>query len=181
MDVQTSDGHGMILHYVTSYVFKWKESFHKDSLFFTDVNASHAAFCYLINLRVCEPEMWSLLSGIKLSYCYGTTAKFVVPTPDTISDNTLVQQYYRCCRDEHTLSLLHWLRNYHTSSKKSRSSTLPVFIGLQFLLLYSPLYFFQVLLLYHPHTSTDMILPTTSQSHLPSQVTYFQHAMQLMP
>ena len=181
MDVQTSDGHGMILRYVTSYVSKRKESFHKDSLFVTDVNASHAAFRYLINLRVCEPEMWSLLSGLKLSYCYGTTAKFVVPTPDTISDNTLVQQYYRHCCDEHTLSLLQWLRNYHTSSKKSRSSTLPVFIGLQFLSLYNPLYFFQLLLLYHPHTSTDVILPDTSQSHLPPQVTYFQRAMQLIP
>ena len=51
MDVQTSDGHGMILCYVTSYVSKWKESFHKDNLFVTDVNASHAAFRYLITLR----------------------------------------------------------------------------------------------------------------------------------
>ena len=124
--------------------------------------------------------MWSLLSGIKVSYCYGTTAKFVIPTPDSISENTLVQQYYRRCRDEHTLSLLQWLRNYHTSSKKSRSSTLPVFIGVQFLSLYNPLYFFQVLLLYHPHTSTDVILPHTSQSHLPPQVMYFQRPMQLI-
>ena len=33
MDVQTSDGHGMLLRYVTSYVSKWQDSFHSDSLY----------------------------------------------------------------------------------------------------------------------------------------------------
>ena len=33
MDVQTSDGDGMLLRYVTSYVCKWHDSFQSDSLY----------------------------------------------------------------------------------------------------------------------------------------------------
>ncbi len=43
MDVQTTDGHGMILRYVASYVSKWKESFNRETMFSKNINASIAA------------------------------------------------------------------------------------------------------------------------------------------
>ena len=33
MDVQTSDGHGMLLRYVISFVSKWQDSFDSESLY----------------------------------------------------------------------------------------------------------------------------------------------------
>ena len=168
MDVQTSDGRGMVLRYVTSYVAKWTESFHKDSLFVSDVNASHAAFRYLVNLKLCEPEMWTLLSDTKLSYCYGTTVQFVAPYPQSIEDHTVVQQYYRRPHSHIHLSLLEWLRVHNTTAKKSRSASLPVFIGIKFLSLFNPIFFFQMLLVYFPHTTHTAILPDHhSQIFLP--------------
>ena len=182
MDVQTSDGHAMILRYVISYVSKWNKTFHNDSLFVTDVNASHAAFRYLINLHICEPEMWSLLLNTKLLYCYGTTAKFVVPHPNSVVGHTVVQQNYRRPSIDHHLSLFLWCRNYHMSAKKSRLSHLPVLIGIQILSLFNTIYFFQLFLLHFLHTALDAILPDQSHSQVvPQQILYFQQAMHLTP
>ena len=125
--------------------------------------------------------MWSLLLNAKLSYCYGITAKFVLPHPNYVVDNTLVQQFYRCPSTDHHLSLLLWLRNYHMSIKKSRSH-LPVFIGIQILSLFNPIYFFQMLLLHFPYTALDAILPDQSHSCIvPEQVLYVKQAMHLIP
>ena len=55
MDVQTTDGRGMILRYVASYVSKWSETFHRDSMFAREVIPYSAAFRYLVNLTSCEP------------------------------------------------------------------------------------------------------------------------------
>ena len=58
MDVQTSDSHGMLLHYLTSYVSKWQDSFQSDSLYSAHVGPYQAAYKHLICMKPLEPEMW---------------------------------------------------------------------------------------------------------------------------
>ena len=66
MDVQTSDGHGMLLRYVTSYVSKWHDSFQSDSLYSVHVGPYQAAYKHLICMKPLEPEMWLSLSSTKM-------------------------------------------------------------------------------------------------------------------
>ena len=107
MDVQT-DGRGMILRYVASYVSKWSETFHRDSMFAHDVNPYSAAFRYLVNLRLCEPEVWSLLSSHKLAYAHGITVDFVVPIFDNAGENTLLNLYYNRAEMHHQMNFTEW-------------------------------------------------------------------------
>ena len=72
MDVQTSDGHGMSLQYVTSYVSKWHDSFQSDALYSVHVGPYQAAYRHLISLKPLEPEMWLALSSTK---CHGLQAE----------------------------------------------------------------------------------------------------------
>ena len=93
MDVQTSNGHAIILKYVASYVSKAHESFHNDALYSKDLNASTAAFRYAIALDMCEPEMWVLLSSKKISWTDATRKKFTVPTSDKAETNIILRKY----------------------------------------------------------------------------------------
>lgn len=179
MDVQTSDGHGMILRYVTSYVSKWSETFHNTSLFNNDINASHAAFRYLINLQVCEPEMWTLMLNSKIAYSFGTNVDFHPPHPDVAADNKVLVSYYSRPNSLHEMSLIQWLRHVNSGKKTSRGKSIPVFVGVTYLSFFNPLYFFQLLMLNHPHSCVDEILPTNR--NVPSQVLYFVKAQTLIP
>ena len=57
MDVQATDGKSMLLKYVSSYVTKWKESYHSENLEVATISPSTAAFKYLASMDICEPEM----------------------------------------------------------------------------------------------------------------------------
>ena len=63
MDVKTTNGCGMILKYVASYVSKAHESYHSDALYCRELRPSTAAFRYAQSLDMCEPGMWVLLSS----------------------------------------------------------------------------------------------------------------------
>ena len=51
MDVQISDGHGMLLRYVTSYVSKWQDSFETDSLYSLCIGPYQAACKHLMCMK----------------------------------------------------------------------------------------------------------------------------------
>ncbi len=68
MDVQTSDGHGMLLKYVSAYISKSHESYHKDIFYTPDICPSTAAIKYSLSLDICEPEVWVNLSCKKISW-----------------------------------------------------------------------------------------------------------------
>ena len=179
MDVQTTDGRGMILRYVASYASKWNETFHRDSMFARDVNPYSAAFHYLVNLTLCEPEMWSLLSSHKLAYAHGITVDFVVPTPDTAGENTLLNLYYNRAAIHHQMNFTQWLRQYHANTKKNCGEHLPVFVGIRFLSLFNEIFFFQYLLMNHPHDTLNDILP--DHGNIPRQLRHFKTASFLTP
>ncbi len=164
MDVQKSDGEGMILLNVTSYVSKWKETFHRDTLYLTDVNAAQEAFRFYVNLKICEPEIWTLLSNTKMSYCHGTTLSFLVPKPETASDNTLLCLYHDRSQRLQNLSFLQWLHMYHAPAKKSRGKQLPVFVGIRLCSLFNPIL---LMLMYFPHNNLQLILQQQNTANVP--------------
>ena len=105
MDVQTTDGKTMILKYVASYVTKWKESYHNDTMDVPTISPSTAAFKYLATMDVCKPEMWVLLSNNKISWTPSTRKSFIAPTPTKAQTNTLLSKYHTRPSVFSTLSL----------------------------------------------------------------------------
>ena len=67
MDYQTTDGHAMLLHYVTSYITKWQDASHIDSLYSYKLQGYEAAVKHLMSNRPAEPEMWFELSSKKIT------------------------------------------------------------------------------------------------------------------
>ena len=76
MDVQTSDGKGMLLRYATSYVSKWHDSFNSDAMFSIRTGPYQAAYRHLGGLRPRKPEMWMSLSAKKIAWSQSRTKQF---------------------------------------------------------------------------------------------------------
>ena len=66
MDIQTSDGKGMLLRYAANYVSKWHDAFNSDAMFSIPTGPYQAAYRHLQGLRPREPEMWMSLSAKKI-------------------------------------------------------------------------------------------------------------------
>ncbi len=111
MDAQTTNGKGMILKYVSSYVSKAKECFHNDAFYCKNISPSTAAIRYAMQLDICEPEMYLLLASKIVSWTNATRKKFFTPdSVDKARENTVLQKYYTRKPELHSLSLLQWLR-----------------------------------------------------------------------
>ena len=181
MDVQTTDGRGMILKYVASYVCKAQESYHSDALYCRDLAPSTAAFRYALSLDICEPEMWVLLSSKKISWSVGTRKKFTVPIEEGAAiNNTLLKYYNRPEKYDHQ-SLLQWLHSVDEtkSPPKDYSKKKNILVGIKHVSYMNPQYFFQHLLLHFPHRDLNDVLPV-SDDNLPSQIRHFHTAHMLM-
>lgn len=183
MDIQTSNGKSMLLKYVSSYVSKANESFHSDVFFCDSLAPSTMAFKYAMSLDICEPEMWALLTNIKLSWTNATRKKLNIPnTVDGVRTNSTVCKYYKREQQYKTLSLLEWLRN--VDEKKTipteYSKKKVVLVGMRYCSIFNNFYFFQFLVANFPHYNIEEILPI-DDSHLPQQVLYFNRAVSLMP
>ena len=182
MDVQTTNGGGMILKYVASYVSKAHESYHSDALYCRELLPSTAVLRYALSLDMCEPEMWVLLPSKKIPWSDGTRKKLTIPTYDnSATNNTLLKYYNRPVKyDQH--SLLQWLHcvDESKSHPKDYSQKKTVLVGVKHLSYMNPQYFFQHLLLHYPHRDANDIAPV-SDEHLPSQILHFHTAHMLMP
>ena len=83
MDVQASDGRGMLLRYVAGYVPKFSDSFAQTWL--NDQASDYAvARRVLTDYHPCEPEMWLQLGAqwFPQTFAGGTMKVFTVPVPD---------------------------------------------------------------------------------------------------
>ena len=76
MDIQTSDGKGMLLRYAASYVSKWHDAFNSDAMFSIRTGPYQAAYRHLRGLRPHEPEMWMSLSAKKIAWSQSRTKQF---------------------------------------------------------------------------------------------------------
>ena len=181
MDVQVANDNSLILQYVAGYVSKWKESFHADSIFTAQAPPALTAFRYIASLSICEPEMWMLLTSKKLSWCDSTRTQFRVPDASHAATHTVVLQYYARSHDCESMSLHQYLREYNvavTPPKRYKAGT-SVLVGVQYLSIYNPMYFFQLLLMTYPHRDIADITPSSDDS--PPQIKYFKLASIHLP
>ena len=93
MDVQSSDGHGLLLKYVSSYVAKSQDAYRSESLYSPHTTPYEAAYRHLKDMTPLEPEMWLVHSSKKIAWSPHCLKKFTVPMPTTTSNNKLLQKY----------------------------------------------------------------------------------------
>ena len=111
MDVQASDGRGMLLRYVAGYASKFSDSFAQEWL-------NDYASDYAISRRVLteyhplEPEMWMQLAGKLHAQCIttGTMKRFVVPKPWVSQTPARITQYIDSTWRVPEMNLLEFLR-----------------------------------------------------------------------
>jgi len=121
MDVQTSDGRGMLLRYVASYVPKFSDAFATQWL-------NDQASDYAISRRVLteyhpmEPEMWMQLGGKYHAQCItdGSIKRFVVPVPWRDELPSIVQHYVASPWRRADMTLLEFMRKSNREGKIHR-------------------------------------------------------------
>ena len=178
MDVQTSDGHGMLLRYVTSYVSKWQDSFETGSLYSIHVGPYQAAYKHLICMKPLEPEMWLSLSSTKMSWTPSRRKKLRFPTIDSLSVNPSYLKYLRRPTKYSKLSFLQWLRLVDESKGREYKdgSTL---VGVKMVSPLKDFFFFQHLVLNYCHTAVEELYHRDHEQ-LPLPIKYFAAAFTLM-
>ena len=118
MDVQCSDGHGMVLKYLSSYFTNAHDAYNSEALYSKHTTPYQAAFCYLKEMSPLEPEMWLSLSSKKIAWTPHRSKRFSVPLPKYVEDNKILQAYWSRPKSSEYLSLLQWLRQVDTSKTR---------------------------------------------------------------
>ena len=154
MDVQTSDGHGMLLRYVTSYVSKWQDSFESDSLYSVHVGPYQAAYKHLICMKPLEPEMWLSLSSTKMLWSPSRRKKLSFHSVESISNNRGYMKYLRRSSTHSHLSFLQWLRLFDEKKATEHKSGSTV-VGVRMVSIFKHFFFFQYLVFNYPHSMTQ--------------------------
>jgi hypothetical protein len=178
MDVQTSDGHGMLLRYVTSYVSKWQDSFHSESLYSIHVGPYQAAYKYLMCMKPLEAEMWLSLSSTKMSWTPSRRKKLAFHSVESLSSNRTYMKYLRRSTSHSDLSFLQWLRLFDAEkgTKHKHGSTL---VGVKMVSMFKDFFFFQHLALNYPHSAVQQLFHAEHES-IPEAIKFFSAAYTLM-
>ena len=94
----------------------------------------------------------------------------------------LLSKYRERKGDHSSLSFAEWLRSVDETKTPPADYKVGkrVLLGLKMCSVYNPVYFFQYLLLYMPHRDLSEILPLSIDG-VPTQITYFLRARQLLP
>ena len=179
-DVQVADGWGMLLKYVSSYVTKMHESATSEGLYCTDVTGYQAANSFLRTVRPLAPEMAFQLN-YKIAWTDKMTRNFTPPHPGQEQNNVVYQLYLRREPQHECMSLLEWLRCHTVVGKKAKSLGADKFlVGVKFLSVQNPVFFFQHLLVHHPHRSPSQ-LRHLEEATMPPAIRHFSQAIQLCP
>lgn len=110
MDVQSSDGHGMLLKYVSSCVTKAHDAYKSDCLYTPHTSAFEAAFRHLKEMAPLEPEMWLYMSSKKIAWTPHRVKAFAVPLPETANNNKTLQSNW--CRPKNLKKILHFWNGF---------------------------------------------------------------------
>jgi hypothetical protein len=111
VDVQSSDGRGMLLRYVSSYVPKFSDSF--ATTWLNDEASDYAiARRVLSDYHPLEPEMWLQLGAHLFSQCFsgGTMKRFIVPVPWKNQLPQAIEAYMDATWRGDSMSCLEFLR-----------------------------------------------------------------------
>ena len=180
-DVQMADGKAMLLKYVTSYVTKMHESATSEGLYCTDVTGYQAANSFLRTVTPLEPEMVFQLSNIKVCWTDKMTHLFRPPFPDQTMSHKVYQMYLQRPAGEAEQSLLQWLRCHQTSTSKAKLyDNDRVLVGVKYVSIFNPVFFYQHLTMHHPHSDVRN-LHHPDASTMPSTIAYFAQSAALTP
>ena len=121
------------------------------------------------------------ISSIKVAWTDKLTKQFRVPHPGQEGENVVYQLYVRHYRGEEHLSLLQWLRNHTTTTNKPKSLAKDKYlVGVKFVSVFNPAFFFQHLLMHHPHCNAQD-LRHCEESTMPLSIRHFSQAIVLCP
>ena len=180
-DVQLADGKAMLLKYVSSYVTKMHESATSEGLYCKDVTGYQAAHSFLRAVRPLEPEMVFQLSNIKVCWTDKMTILFRPPFPDQTTTHKVYNMYLERPRGEDHQSLLQWLRCHQTSSSKPKPYAKDrVLVGVKYVSVFNPIFFYQHLTMHHPHRHVED-LHHAQASTMPSSIAYFAQSAAVTP
>ena len=116
VDVQSTDGYGLLLQYVSSYITKLHDDCTGNALHDIDVDARNAAFRFVVSHHPTAPQMWLLLSNFKYCHHSGLTKQLTVPRFVDCQDNNITKQYESRPSTAKQMSLLQLHRTHVTSS-----------------------------------------------------------------
>ena len=177
MDIQTSDGKGMLLRYAASYVSEWHDAFNSDAMFSIRTGPYQAAYRHLRGLPPREPEMWMSLSTKKIAWSQSRT-KLFSPISHSKSNITLHERYCKRPINEESISYLQWLRMYDPKGKPYKTGT--TLVGVKLRSPFKDEYYYQDLLMNYAHRSTDD-LHHEKHDDLPIRIKHFAAAVTLRP
>ena len=177
MDVQTTDHRSMILRYVTSYVSKFKDARSNDSLYSRHVTPAMAAYRHLADMKPLEPEMIVTLTSAKLAWSNNSTKRYIPPRPINAAESAMVTKYLARPVDAHSLTLLEFLRQYDTAKSTPKPYKRGVaLVGVKYVSVFNPVFFFQHLLLNVTFTSLEDIVHPDHE-RLPEDLKHFAAAL----
>ena len=180
-DVQLADGKAMLLKYVSSYVTKIHDSATSEGLYCKDVTGYQAAHSFLRTVRPLEPEMVLQLSNIKVCWTDKMTILFRPPFPEQTTTHKVYNMYLQRPRGEDQQSLLQWLRCHQTSSAKAKPyANDRVLVGVKYVSVFNPIFFYQHLPMHHPHRHVED-LHHPQASTMPSSIAYFAQSAAITP
>ena len=181
MDVQMTDGKGMLLWYVTSYVSKWQDSFAVTGMYNTHMTAHQAAIRHLKDLHPCEPEMWMTFASINLAWSSSITKKYTPLTSLTVENNTTARKYRERPQNLEHMSFLQWLHAViHQAPCPKLYRCQDTLVGIKYLSLYKEEYFFQYILMNHLHRHLNDLKPLPNFS-VPTHLLYFKATTEKFP
>lgn len=179
MDVQSSNGHGMVLKYVSSYVSKCHDGFKSDCLYTAHTTPYQAAFRHLKEQSILEPEMWLAMSSKKTAWTPHRVKHFTAPYPNMADSCKLLQSYCKRSNVFENNTLLQWLRKVDTSKPstppyKEGTTTL---VATKLTSVFSDVFYFQDMLLNVPYRQiSELLLPNFET--LPEPIRYFVCALE---
>ena len=180
-DVQLADGKTLLLKYVSSYVTKMHESATSEGLYCNDITGYQAANSFLRTVKPLEPEMVFQLSNVKVCWSDKMTLVFRPPFPDQTTTNRAYQMYLQCPAAEAHQTLLQCLRCHRTSGSKPKPHDVDkVLVGVKFVSLFNPIYFYQHLTMHFPHVSPTQ-LRHPEEDTMPPSIRFFAQAIALAP
>ena len=121
------------------------------------------------------------LSNVNVCWSDKMTLLFRPPFPDQTATNRAYQMYLQCPDSEAHQTLLQWLRCHRTSGSKPKPYDVDkVLVGVKFVSLFNPIYFYQHLTMHFPHVSPTQ-LRHPEEDTMPPSIRFFAQAIALAP